>query len=161
MKGKGSSVGVVSPKTAHLKKSLRLECGKSLGEFDMVFETYGQLNREKSNAILICHALSGNHHAAGFHEEFEKKAGWWDALIGPDKAIDTNLYFVVSPNNLGGCHGTTGPKSVNPKTGEVIPVSKRRVVTFRTGNKLKQLIDRYTQEVLPKGKGKGKKSDND
>tara|TARA_B100001013_G_scaffold335281_1_gene253592 strand:- start:182 stop:1303 length:1122 start_codon:yes stop_codon:yes gene_type:complete len=119
MKGKGSSVGVVSPKTAHLKKSLRLECGKSLGEFDMVFETYGQLNREKSNAILICHALSGNHHAAGFHEEFEKKAGWWDALIGPDKAIDTNLYFVVSPNNLGGCHGTTGPKSVNPKTGEV------------------------------------------
>jgi homoserine O-acetyltransferase len=85
----------------------------------MVFETYGKLNTEKTNAILVCHALSGNHHAAGYYENSDERKGWWDSLIGPGKAIDTDKYFVVSPNNLGGCHGTTGPTSINPKTKEV------------------------------------------
>ena len=98
--------------------SLLLECGKELNGFEMVYETYGKLNEEKSNAILVCHALSGSHHAAGYHKDSEEKAGWWNSLIGPDKAIDTNKYFVVSPNNLGGCHGTTGPKSTNPETNQ-------------------------------------------
>jgi len=119
MINKDTSVGIVKPQIAKLKKSLKLECGKDLDKFDMVYETYGQINKDKSNAILICHALSGNHHAAGFHNNSDEKAGWWDSLIGPGKAINTDLYFVVSPNNLGGCHGTTGPKSINQKTEEV------------------------------------------
>lgn len=79
-------------------------------------ETYGTLNSGKSNAVLVCHALSGDHHAAGYHHDADKKPGWWDACIGPGKAIDTNLFFVVSLNNLGGCAGSTGPASINPKT---------------------------------------------
>jgi len=119
MKDKSTSVGIVKPQTAHLEQPLKLECGQQLDKFDVVYETYGVLNKQKSNAVLICHALSGNHHAAGFHKESDQRIGWWDALIGPGKAIDTERYFVVSPNNLGGCHGTTGPKSINSKTGEV------------------------------------------
>ena len=83
-----------------------------------MYETYGQLNAARSNAVLVCHALSGHHHAAGYHREDERKPGWWDACIGPGKAIDTNRFFVVSVNNLGGCHGSTGPKSHNPDTGK-------------------------------------------
>ena len=83
----------------------------------MVYETYGALNAAGSNAVLICHALSGSHHAAGYHAETDAKPGWWDACIGPGKAVDTNRFFVVSPNNLGGCHGSTGPGAVNPATG--------------------------------------------
>jgi len=111
-----SSIGLIKPNSIKFDNSLLLECGKELKGFEMVYETYGKLNEEKSNAILVCHALSGSHHAAGYHKDSEEKAGWWDSLIGPDKAIDTNKYFVVSPNNLGGCHGTTGPKSINPET---------------------------------------------
>lgn len=114
-----NSVGIVEPSSIGFEDSLVLECGKNLNGFEVVFETYGKLNNEKSNAILICHALSGNHHAAGYHKNSERKVGWWDSLIGPNKAIDTNKYFVVSPNNLGGCHGTTGPKSINPETNKV------------------------------------------
>ena len=114
-----NSVGIVEPKSISFEDPLLLECGKELESFEMVYETYGKLNHEESNAILICHALSGNHHAAGYHEDSKERAGWWDPLIGPDKAIDTNKYFIVSPNNLGGCHGTTGPKSLNPKTNKV------------------------------------------
>ena len=113
------SLGIVEPSSASFKDPLLLECGKELKGFELVYETYGKLNNESSNAVLICHALSGNHHAAGYHKDSEKRAGWWDALIGPNKAIDTNKYFVVSPNNLGGCHGTTGPKSINPDTNKV------------------------------------------
>ena len=79
---------------------------------------YGELNAQRSNAVLICHALSGNHHAAGYHSPDDKKAGWWDECIGPGKPIDTNRFFVVCLNNLGGCHGSTGPSSINPATGK-------------------------------------------
>ena len=79
----------------------------------MVYQTYGELNEAKDNAILICHALSGNHHVAGLSEDDKK--GWWDDMVGPNKAFDTNKYFIVGCNNLGGCHGSTGPNSINPE----------------------------------------------
>ncbi len=112
------SVGLVEPRCEAFEQPLRLECGRVLPRFDLMVETYGQLNADRSNAILICHALSGHHHAAGYHEG-QSKPGWWDALIGPGKAIDTTRFFVVATNNLGGCHGSTGPTSINPDTGRV------------------------------------------
>nr|WP_297461142.1 homoserine O-acetyltransferase [uncultured Halomonas sp.] len=111
------SVGLVTPHKAHFGDPLALACGKTLPAYDLVYETYGELNAARSNAVLICHALSGHHHAAGYHSNDERKPGWWDAHIGPGKTIDTNRFFVVSLNNLGGCHGTTGPCSINPETG--------------------------------------------
>lgn len=112
------SVGLVTPQTYHFSEPLHLACGKILAGYDLVYETYGQLNSAKSNAILICHALSGHHHAAGYHSMDDKRPGWWDAYIGPGKPIDTNKFFVVALNNLGGCHGSTGPRSINPETGK-------------------------------------------
>jgi homoserine O-acetyltransferase len=111
------SVGIVEPKKLILDGKLDLECGQSLEDIEIVYETYGNLNQDSSNAILICHALSGNHHAAGMYEG-EKRTGWWDSLIGPGKAIDTDKFYVVCPNNIGGCHGSIGPSSKNSKTGE-------------------------------------------
>ncbi len=108
------SVGVVTPQNFHFAEPLTLECNRTLPSFDLMVETYGTLNRDKSNAILICHALSGNHHAAGFHSADDKKAGWWDNMIGPNKAIDTNQFYVVCVNNIGSCFGSTGPTTINP-----------------------------------------------
>ena len=110
------SVGIVTPQCLHFDEPLTLRSGKVIASYDLMVETYGSLNAAKSNAILICHALSGDHHAAGYHHEDDKKAGWWDSCIGPNKAIDTNQFFVVALNNLGGCHGSTGPSSFNPAT---------------------------------------------
>ena len=112
-----NSVGIVIPEKLHFNNPLQLRSGSVLPVFDLIFETYGELNASRSNAILVCHALSGDHHAAGFHSSEDKKAGWWDACIGPGKAIDTNVFFVVCPNNLGGCAGSTGPAVINPETG--------------------------------------------
>ena len=112
------SVGLVTPQTARFDEPLALACGRSLASYELVYETYGTLNSSASNAVLICHALSGHHHAAGFHRADERKPGWWDSCIGPGKPIDTNRFFVVSLNNLGGCNASTGPSSVNPLTGK-------------------------------------------
>lgn len=112
------SVGIVVPKTAHFEAPLVLQCGKVLAGYQLVYETYGTLNRDKSNAVLVCHALSGHHHAAGYHSLEDRKPGWWEACIGPGKAIDTRRFYVVSVNNIGGCHGSTGPMSINPETGK-------------------------------------------
>ncbi len=114
--GSLQSVGVVTPQIIHFSEPLLLACGRTLSDYQIVYETYGTLNANKSNAVLICHALSGHHHAAGFHSMGDKRPGWWDAYIGPGKPIDTNKFFVVSLNNLGGCHGSTGPASINPET---------------------------------------------
>ncbi|MES1925782.1 homoserine O-acetyltransferase [Salinisphaera sp. T31B1] len=111
------SVGLVEPQTLHVDTPMGLDCGKTLSQFDLVYETYGKLNAARSNAILICHALSGNHHAAGYHSEADVKPGWWDKCIGPGKMIDTDRFFVVSPANLGGYNGSTGPHSLHPETG--------------------------------------------
>lgn len=112
-----NSVGLVRPQTAVFNEPLELACGRHLESYELVYETYGELNEDHSNAVLICHALSGHHHAAGYHEAGDKKAGWWNECIGPGKPIDTNRFFIVSLNNLGGCHGSTGPSSNNPDTG--------------------------------------------
>ena len=112
------SVGLVTPQTARFSEPLALVCGRSLADYQLVYETYGKLNATASNAVLICHALSGHHHAAGFHSVDERKPGWWDSCIGPGKPIDTDKFFVVSLNNLGGCNGSTGPSSLNPATGK-------------------------------------------
>ncbi|MCO7054640.1 MULTISPECIES: homoserine O-acetyltransferase [Pseudomonas] len=112
------SVGLVVPQTARFDEPLALACGRSLASYELVYETYGTLNASASNAVLICHALSGHHHAAGYHAANDRKPGWWDSCIGPGKPIDTNRFFVVSLNNLGGCNGSTGPSSVNPATGK-------------------------------------------
>ncbi|MGB0734137.1 MAG: homoserine O-succinyltransferase MetX, partial [Pontibacterium sp.] len=93
-----------------------LASGRTLESYDLVVETYGTLNADASNAVLICHALSGNHHVAGFHAETDKKPGWWDSAVGPGKTIDTNKFFVVGLNNLGGCHGSSGPDHLDPNT---------------------------------------------
>ena len=113
------SVGLVTPETIKFEEPLELACGRTLVNYELVIETYGELNDDKSNAILVCHALSGHHHAAGYHSPADWKPGWWDNHIGPGKSIDTNRFFVVCPNNLGGCHGSTGPSSINPETGRV------------------------------------------
>lgn len=113
MQTPSDSVGVVTPQKFSFEQPLLLECGRTLPRFDLMVETYGTLNTNCSNAILICHALSGHHHAAGYHAG-DSKPGWWDSCIGPGKAIDTRLFFVVALNNIGGCHGSTGPTSPNP-----------------------------------------------
>ncbi|MEM7691685.1 MAG: homoserine O-acetyltransferase, partial [Pseudomonadota bacterium] len=98
---------------------LTLASGATLGGYELVYETYGELNGDTSNAILICHALSGHHHAAGYHSAEDRKPGWWDACIGPGKPLDTEKFFIVSLNNLVGCHGSTGPTS--PREGTSHP----------------------------------------
>jgi homoserine O-acetyltransferase len=112
------SVGIVTPEVASFDLPLMLACGRELARYELVYETYGELNADRSNAVLVCHALSGHHHAAGYHSEDDKRPGWWDECIGPGKPIDTDRFFVVSLNNIGGCHGSTGPASVNPETGK-------------------------------------------
>ncbi len=112
------SVGIVQPQTQQFDTPLALANGRTLHSYQLVYETYGTLNADCSNAVLVCHALSGDHHAAGFHSETDKRPGWWDNYIGPGKAIDTNKFFVVSPNNIGGCSGSTGPLTINPETGK-------------------------------------------
>ena len=112
------SIGLVEPKHARFDTALTLGCGRSLPGYELVYEAYGELNAERSNAILVCHALSGTHHAAGYNSLSDRKPGWWEVCIGPGKPIDTDRFFVVCCNNLGGCHGSTGPTSINPATGE-------------------------------------------
>ena len=111
------SVGLVSPQRWRCQQPLTLACGVTLPAHELVYETYGTLNSARDNAVLVCHALSGNHHAAGYHHLDDKHAGWWETCIGPGKPLDTQRFFIVCANNLGGCHGSTGPRSVNPDTG--------------------------------------------
>lgn len=111
-----NSVGIVTAQTAHFSEPLTLKSGEVLPQFDLVYETYGTLNAAKNNAVIACHALSGNHHVAGKYAETDKNAGWWDNLIGPNKPLDTNKFFVIGLNNLGGCHGSSGPSSIKPKS---------------------------------------------
>ena len=114
-----NSIGLIKPNKVHFNETLLLSSGSSLNGFELIYETYGELNTSHSNAILICHALSGDHHVAGYHSQEDKKPGWWDNAIGPNKIIDTNKFFVVCPNNIGGCGGSTGPLTTNPDTGEI------------------------------------------
>mgnify|MGYP003333728117 FL=1 len=108
------SVGVVTPQVAHFTDPFTFSNGATLDQHTLIYETYGELNAAGTNAVLICHALSGSHHAAGVHNEAEQRPGWWDLAIGPGKPIDTDRLFVVSSNNLGGCDGSTGPTTPMP-----------------------------------------------
>jgi len=102
---------------AHPPNELVLESGEKLGPITLAYETYGELNKDRTNAILILHALSGDAHVAGYHKG-DRKPGWWDNMVGPGKAFDTNKYFVICSNVIGGCKGSTGPSSINPATGK-------------------------------------------
>lgn len=111
------SVGLVKTKNYTYPEKIELESGKKFGPIDIAYETYGEPNEDKTNTILVCHALSGGPHAAGWHEG-DKKPGWWDGMIGPGKTLDTEKYFIICSNILGSCKGTTGPSSINPETGK-------------------------------------------
>ncbi|MFN4148498.1 MAG: homoserine O-acetyltransferase [Rhodocyclaceae bacterium] len=113
-----SSIGLVQAQRAAFDEPFVFASGKRLPQWELVYETYGRLDASRSNAILICHALSGHHHVAGWYADNPSSVGWWDNMIGPGKPIDTDRFFVVGVNNLGGCHGSTGPASINPATGE-------------------------------------------
>jgi len=119
--GRVGSVGLTRARQATLFEppdALELECGRSLGPIDVTYETHGRLNEARDNAVLICHALSGDAHVAGYYSDSDSRPGWWDKMVGPGKGIDTDRYFVVCSNILGGCKGTTGPSSINPETGK-------------------------------------------
>lgn len=116
-----NSVGLVETQywTPELPpEGFTLECGRALPTITLAYETYGQLNEARDNAVLIVHALSGDAHVAGIHSPDDRKAGWWDIMVGPGKPYDTNKYFVICSNILGGCKGSTGPSSINPATGK-------------------------------------------
>jgi homoserine O-acetyltransferase len=136
-------VGVVDTKYFHFAlppNELILENGEKLGPVTIAYETYGELNKQRSNAILILHALSGDAHAAGFHKG-DEKPGWWDDMIGPGKAFDTNKYFIICSNVLGGCKGTSGPSSINPKTGKKYGLDFPIINISDMVNAQKHLID--------------------
>jgi homoserine O-acetyltransferase len=111
------NIGIVSEQRASFDTPLVSRSGAVLPRYELVYETYGKLNDDRSNAILICHALSGNHHVAGYYAGVPKNVGWWDNMVGPGKPVDTEKFFVIGVNNLGGCHGSTGPSSIDPQTG--------------------------------------------
>jgi homoserine O-acetyltransferase len=112
-----ASIGVVIPKTAWFDQPIRLRSGAQIERYGLAYETYGRLNPGRNNAVLVCHALNASHHVAGMYGDDASNIGWWDNLIGPGKPVDTNRFFVVGVNNLGGCHGSTGPASINPASG--------------------------------------------
>ncbi len=139
------SVGIVETKTIRVvetDKPLRLQCGKSLAPIDVAYETYGKLNEAGDNAILICHALSGNAHVAGYNRSEDKKPGWWDIMVGPGKPIDTNKYFVICSNFLGGCSGTTGPSEINPAAGRPYGIDFPMITIADMVDVQKRLLDK-------------------
>jgi len=112
------SIGVVTPQSMHFAGPLALQSGALLTDYTLVYETYGELNADKSNAVLVCHALNASHHVAGVYEGQPKNVGWWDNMVGPGKPLDTDRFFVIGVNNPGSCFGSTGPMHTNPATGK-------------------------------------------
>lgn len=112
------STGIVSPQSLQFDDPIELKSGARIDDYTLTYETYGELNPARNNAILVCHALNASHHVAGSYADDPANVGWWDNLIGPGKPVDTDRFFVLGVNNLGGCHGSTGPSSVYPKTGK-------------------------------------------
>ncbi|MBI3283373.1 MAG: homoserine O-acetyltransferase [Burkholderiales bacterium] len=118
MSSSPGSAGVVTPQAYHFEQPLALQSGASIAGYTLMLETYGSLNADKSNAVLICHALNASHHVAGYYADQPKNIGWWDNMVGPGKAVDTDRFFVIGINNLGSCFGSTGPMHTNPATGK-------------------------------------------
>ena len=145
------SVGQVTPAMftfGSQSDPMALESGHTLGPVDIAYETYGRPNEDRSNAILICHALSGDHHAAGVHTPHDRYTGWWDGMIGPDKAFDTNQYWVICSNIISGCKGSTGPSSINPQTGKPFGLDFPVVTIGDMVNAQKQLMDHLQESRL-------------
>ena len=113
-----TSIGIVAPQSMFFAKPLPLQSGAEITDYTLVYETYGTLNADRSNAVLVCHALNASHHVAGTYSEDAGTTGWWDNMVGPGKPLDTNKYFVIGVNNLGSCFGSTGPMHINPATGK-------------------------------------------
>ncbi len=135
------SVGIVETKYYTIDKNIHLESGEEFGPITIAYETYGRLNGKKDNAILVLHALTGDAHAAGYHSETDIKPGWWNEMIGPGKAFDTDKYFIISSNMLGGCKGTTGPSSINPQTGKAYGTDFPVITIEDTVKVQKELVD--------------------
>jgi homoserine O-acetyltransferase len=112
------SVGIVTPQAMHFAAALPLQSGAALADYTLMYETYGTLNAQRSNAVLVCHALNASHHVAGMYADQPKSTGWWDNMVGPGKAVDTDRFFVIGVNNLGSCFGSTGPMHINPASGK-------------------------------------------
>ena len=146
---KKQSVGRVETKTFAIDSDLKLSSGKTLSNVELAYETYGKLNSAKTNAILVCHALTGDAHAAGYHKGDPKdKPGWWEIVIGPGKALDTDKYFVICSNVLGGCKGTTGPKSINPETNKEYALDFPIITIEDMVHAQKKLIEFFGIKVL-------------
>lgn len=139
---KENSVGVVETQFFVCSDKMELESGKKLGPITISYETYGELNEEKSNLVLVEHALTGDAHAAGWHEG-ARKPGWWESMIGPNKAFDTNKYFIVCSNVIGGCKGSTGPSSIDPETNKPYGLTFPVITIFDMIKAQKQLIDSF------------------
>ena len=114
----GRSVGAVTPRTMSFDTPLQFRGGGSIDRYELMYETYGTLNADRSNAVLVCHALNASHHVAGYYADDPRNIGWWDNMIGPGKALDTERFFVIGVNNIGGCFGSTGPASIDARTGK-------------------------------------------
>eukprot|EP01030_Chromulinospumella_sphaerica_P013938 gene13938-13726_t len=126
----------------HFPEALPLQSGASIRDYHLAFETYGTLNADKSNAVLVCHALNASHHVAGVYEGQPKSEGWWDNMIGPGKPVDTNRFFVIGVNNLGSCFGSTGPMHAHPDTGEIYGADFPVVTVEDWVNAQARLLDR-------------------
>lgn len=149
MKSKG--VGVVQPQHftfADSPHEMKLECGKTLGPITLAYETYGKLDQGKANAVLVAHAFSGDAHAAGTYEDDPKSTGWWDFMIGPGRTLDTDKYFIICANVIGGCKGSTGPASTNPKTGKPYALDFPLITIGDMVKAQKYLIDRLGIQKL-------------
>ena len=144
---KRESVGVVETQCYRIPEEIVLEHGDRLSGVNVAYETYGKINNEKSNAILVCHALSGDAHAGGWHKE-DEKPGWWDIIIGPGKALDTDKFFVICSNVLGGCKGTTGPSSINSNTGKPYGLDFPFITVKDMVNVQKMLLDHLDIDKL-------------
>lgn len=140
--GVSGSVGIVTTQFASFETELQLESGRLLGPITLAYETYGSLNSDQSNAILVCHAWTGDAHAAGKNSEEDRKPGWWDDMIGPGKVLDTERYFVICSNVIGSCKGSTGPTSLNPRSGKPYNLSFPVLMVRDMVRAQKLLIDR-------------------
>lgn len=144
----GGEVGLVEYQDFHYDRPFQFASGQSLPGFTLRYETYGRLNASRTNAVLVCHALSGNHHCAGIHSMEDRKPGWWNTMIGPGKPIDTNRFFVICSNTLGGCSGSTGPRSLNPQTGQPYNMSFPEVSVADMVESQAHLLDHLGVERL-------------
>lgn len=133
---------IATPEFLHFPEALALQSGASIRDYTLAFETYGTLNAERSNAVLVCHALNASHHVAGVYEGQDKSEGWWNNMIGPGKSVDTNEFFVIGINNLGSCFGSTGPMHTHPDTGQVYGADFPVVTVEDWVNAQARLLDR-------------------